>query len=173
LAPITARLRTRGKYQNYARQSLQYRQVFGFTWLLRDVYGHAIRLSHILLRQGSSLKQAGCWQRDSHWQLRFLRRLRLKLLILLRNALPACDPFVISAWYALDGEGKPSIAAIAQELKLSHAQVRDTQHACLAYLRSAKGRAAWRKQCGMRPKRSRRTRPDGFPRLQSRPTRFA
>jgi hypothetical protein len=135
----------RNTYKNYARQSPEYRRVFGFNRLLYDVYGFSIRLSHILVRQGSSLRQAGRWQRDARWMARFLRRLRLKLFILLRNALPGCDPFVISAWYALDGEGQPSTAAIAHELKITDAQVKDTQRAYLAYLRSAEGRAALEK----------------------------
>jgi hypothetical protein len=143
--PITGHLRQRKTYRNYARQSPEYRRVYGFNRLLHDVYGHPIRLSHILLRQGIPAVQLFRWRQDKRWLPRYLRRLRLKLMIMLRTARPKCDPFVISRWYALDGEGQSTTTAIARELQITASQVDDARRAFVTYLSSPKGRAALEK----------------------------
>ena len=66
-------------------------------------------------------------------------------MMLLRSAVPDRDPFVLSLWYGLDGEGLPMAQVIGEELHVTAAQVRATRRALVGYLRGPEGRAALEK----------------------------
>jgi hypothetical protein len=104
-----------------------------------------MRLSRILRRQGIPLDQVAHWRQDGQWLVRFLRRLRLKLIMRLTEAVPGQDPFVLSLWYGLDGESLPTAEAIGVRLGMTAEQVRAVRRALLAYLRGENGRTALEK----------------------------
>jgi hypothetical protein len=109
------------------------------------VYGRSERLSRILRQQRISLDRVARWKQDGRWLVRFLRRLRLKLIMQLTAAVPGQDPYVLSLWYGLDGEGLPTAEAIGAQLGMAAERVRAVRRSLLAYLRGENGRSALEK----------------------------
>jgi hypothetical protein len=80
------------------------RRLDGFNQLLRDIYDRPVRFSHLLAKQGIPEARVERWRRDGIWLVRFLKRLKQELLVILAKAEPNHDPRVLNLWYGLDGE---------------------------------------------------------------------